>query len=163
MAAAAVVFLKHHSSSATGVHPIASAISSVMDTGRKQGESCASPWWKACNDKLSCYHSGSNGWYCVPNGQKSVCCGYNWGNGGTDEASRIDCDKDLACDQRNAPRDGDNLYKLENGSDNASFAQKGSCNVKTEELANILIKFKHCGYTKCHYVSTALCRHDHHI
>ena len=33
-----------HSSSSTGVHPIASAFSSVFGTRRTQGESCNSPW-----------------------------------------------------------------------------------------------------------------------
>ena len=66
-AAAAMMGLMNYSLSTGVVHPIASAFSSVS-TGRKKGESCVSPWWNACGDKLSCYDNGSRR-YCVPMGE----------------------------------------------------------------------------------------------
>ena len=112
----------------------------------KKGESCASPWWDACEDGLSCYDSGSNGRYCVPNGQENACCG----GSGDDEAWDIDCDKGLSCDNRSqkeasgidsgtVPTCHPNTLPLRYS---ASFAKKGSCNVNTGEPANTLIELK---------------------
>ena len=73
-AAAAAVMVLMNYSLRRGVNPIVSALSSLLGTGRKEGESCDSPWWNACGDKLSCYDNGSRR-YCVPMGQNNACCG----------------------------------------------------------------------------------------
>ena len=57
--AAAVMTVLMTGSSSTGFNPIASAFSFFLGTARKKYESCASPWWIACGDKLSCYDNGS--------------------------------------------------------------------------------------------------------
>ena len=142
-----------------GVHPIASTFSSVMGTGRKQGESCHGFWYDACDEGFSCFLAGNSN-YCVPNGQENACCGYSWYN---DEASGIDCGKDLRCDDRTG---SNNHYgtvytchpAVDRGSkewnvDPQEFAQKGSCNVNTGEPANVLIAL-HCYAGKCrHYAN----------
>ena len=122
-AAAAVVFLTHHSSSAAGVNSVASAFSSLMGTGRKIGESCDSPWWNACIEKLSCYDSGSSsGRYCVLMGQNNACCGYI----SDFEAPGIDCIAGLSCDSCNRSDKVHNTVlkchpKDRRDEDNASF------------------------------------------
>ena len=129
-----------------------SSFSSLLGTGRKKGESCASPWYNGCGDKLSCYDSGSNGRYCVPMGQENACCGWDG-----EEASGIDCDKDLYCDDRSRTSSKSDIYtgtvptchlKSLKSQDHAWFAKKGSCNINTGERASNdnLVELK-CGYT----------------
>lgn len=156
-AAAAMMVLRNGSSS-PGVHPIASAFSSVFGTRRNQGESCASPWWNTCRETLSCFDSGPFGRYCVPNGQENACCGFL----GDDVASGINCIKDYTCDSRNkipgTDFGGKNFYDTvytchpttRGDKEDMSFAKKGSCNVNTGEPADILIDFKHCDFSRCH-------------
>ena len=131
-----MMVLMNCSSSGGVVNPIASMFSSLMSTGRKEGESCASPWWNACCDKLSCYDNGSRR-YCVPMGEKYACCGWDG-----DEASGVDCLKGLYCDDRTKRQFGTvstcHPNKREYGLE--TFAKKGSCNVNTGEGANILIE-----------------------
>ena len=154
-------------SSSPGVHPIASVFSSVLGTRRKQGESCASPWWDTCGETLSCFDSGSQFWTVLCSewtGQCNACCGFS----GDTVASGINCIKDYTCNQRNARPGtdfgGNNLYdtvytchpRTRGDKDAMSFAQKGSCNVNTGEPADILIDFKHCDFSRCHWVPTQL-------
>ena len=135
-AAAAAVMVLMNYSLRRGVNPIVSALSSLLGTGRTKGESCASPWWNACGDHLSCYDNGSRR-YCVPMGQNYACCGWDG-----DEASGVDCLKGLYCDDRTKRQFGTvstcHPNKREYGLE--TFAKKGSCNVNTGEGANILIE-----------------------
>ena len=50
-AATAMIVLVNYSSSTVGVKPNVSLFSSLLGTGRKQDESCDSPWWNACGDR----------------------------------------------------------------------------------------------------------------
>ena len=128
-----------HGSLSAGVNPIVSVFSSLLGTGRKQGESCDNIWWNACGDKLSCYDNGRKQ-YCVPMGELNACCGW-WGD---KEAEGIDCVKGMECDDRKK-------YRLdithtchpinENWNVGSSYwAKKGSCNVNTGEPATILVE-----------------------
>ena len=139
MAAAMTVLVNGFSSA--GVHPIASAFSSVMGTRRTQGQSCDSPWWDACGDKLSCFDSGSFGRYCVPSGKENACCGYLE----DDVASGINCLSGLSCDHRTEHQFGTvSTCHRRNLGAYGSFAAKGSCNVNTGEPATIFIE---CTFT----------------
>mmetsp|Transcript_4124 Transcript_4124/g.4677 ORF Transcript_4124/g.4677 Transcript_4124/m.4677 type:complete len:196 (-) Transcript_4124:146-733(-) len=144
---AAVVVLTHHSSGAAVVNPIVSTLSSLLGTGRKQGESCGNIWWNACDDNLSCFnggHSGS-GRYCVPNGKKYACCGYF---GITGEAAGIDCGPGLYCDMQDSelnPLPSCATYTCGRGYQD-KYAAKGSCNVNSGEPANKFVN------SECDYV-----------
>ena len=154
-----VVAVTAAATASIGLHPIVSAFSSVLGTRRKQGQSCHGFWYDACDDGFSCFMGGNSN-YCVPNGQENACCGYSAYN---DEASGIDCGKDLRCDDRTG---SNNHYgtvytchpAVDRGSkewnvDPQEFAQKGSCNVNTGEPANVLIAL-HCYAGKCrHYAN----------
>jgi len=138
---AAVVVLTHHSSGAAIVTPIVSTLSSLLGTGRKQGESCGGflEWNRQCNNGLSCFtggHSGS-GRYCVPNGQKYACCGY-----GSGEAAGIDCLAGLSCRgiiDSDSPT-VDTCYTTNWGSLD-KLAKTGSCNVNNGEPANQFVPY----------------------
>ena len=84
--------------------------------------------------------------YCVPNGKENTCCGYVW----DDSAAGIDCIEGLDCDSRSSDANKDTVstcYDVDRIYDHrvfGTFAQKGSCNVNTGELANILIELE-CG------------------
>ena len=97
-AAAAAMMVLLNSSSSTGVvNPLASAVSSLLGTGRKIGESCeyAGWWWNACDENLSCYDPGVHEHdYCVPKGKENACCGSYAARA---EASGIFCREGLSC------------------------------------------------------------------
>jgi len=141
---AAVVVLTHHSSGAAIVTPIVSTLSSLLGTGRKQGESCGGflEWNRQCNNGLSCFtggHSGS-GRYCVPNGQEYACCGYDSG-----EAAGIDCSSGLSCmgtfSGKSPISDGVDTCYNANNVKTAKFAKTGSCNVNNGEPANQFVPY----------------------
>ena len=144
MALLLLVVMAAAASLTAGVHPIASMFSSLSGTERKQGESCASPWWNACGDRLSCYDNGSRR-YCVPNGKENACCGWDG-----DEASGVDCGKDMYCDRRSKKEACIGYNCIDTGTvptchpntlpprANASFAKKGSCNVNYWRTSNQL-------------------------
>ena len=151
VAAAAAMMVLLNSSSSAGVNPIAPAVSSLLGTGRKKYESCASPWWNACGDKLSCYDPrGSRTRYCVPMGKENACCGYP----ADADASGIDCLRGLSCVFRDQTVVGA-VSTCHPTNEDKSFpyttkqAKNGICNVNTGEPATIFIEVG-CGYDgKC--------------